>query len=181
MAKEKIDTEKNARFMEVVQWLIDNGKAANQGDLCVKAGYGPNIISRINHNHNTVSEDTIRTLCEKFPDANIDYIRKGTGNPSRHDVKDAKTEEIPNVNLMTPMDYSILIEKAVEKATSYADKTIATLEKQVADKDETIKMLKARIHELEGIVNYYKNKEQISDYPFTMGVSDQQIEQPSRV
>lgn len=181
MAKEKIDTEKNARFMEVVQWLIDNGKAANQGDLCVKAGYGPNIISRISHNHNTVSEDTIRTLCEKFHDANIDYIRKGTGCVSRHEVKDVKEVEVPNVDKIPALDYSFLIEKAVEKATSYADKTISTLEKQVADKDETIKMLKARIHELEGVVNYYKNKEQLSDYPFQMGVSDKQIEQPSRV
>ena len=66
MTKEKIDTAKNARFMDVVQWLIDNGKAENQGDLTVKAGFGPNIISRINHNHNTVSEETIRTLGEKF-------------------------------------------------------------------------------------------------------------------
>jgi hypothetical protein len=32
---------KNELFMDAIQFLIDNGKADNQGDVAVKAGLGP--------------------------------------------------------------------------------------------------------------------------------------------
>lgn len=96
MAKDKIDEAKNARFMDVVQWLIDNGEAENQGDLTIKAGFGPNIISRIKNNHNNVSEDTIRALCEKFKDVNIDYIRGKSEYMSRYEAASAKLDDALN-------------------------------------------------------------------------------------
>ena len=37
--------------MDAIEWLIDNGLAANQGDVAVKAGLGPNLISRIKNGH----------------------------------------------------------------------------------------------------------------------------------
>lgn len=96
MTKDKIDEAKNARFMDVVQWLIDNGEAENQGDLTIKAGFGPNIISRIKNNHNNVSEDTIRALCEKFKDVNIDYIRGKSEYMSRYEAASAKLDDALN-------------------------------------------------------------------------------------
>ena len=58
---------KNELFMDAIEWLIDNGLAENQGDIAVKAGLGPNLISRIKNGHvKAVSDDAIRALCDAF-------------------------------------------------------------------------------------------------------------------
>jgi uncharacterized coiled-coil protein SlyX len=91
--------------------------------------------------------------------------------------------DIKNTISPTPepeaIDYSFLIEKAVEKATAYADKTIATLEKQVARyekeldaKIEEIKQLQARIHELEAFTTVIRTDDPLRNYPFEVGVSE---------
>ena len=67
---------KNELFMDAIEWLIDNGLAENQGDIAVKAGLGPNLISRIKNGHvKSVSDDAIRALCSRFEELNIDYLR----------------------------------------------------------------------------------------------------------
>ena len=67
---------KNELFMDAIEWLIDNGLAENQGDIAVKAGLGPNLISRIKNGHvKSVSDDAIRALCARFNELNIDYLR----------------------------------------------------------------------------------------------------------
>lgn len=171
MTKEKIDTAKNARFMDVVQWLIDNGKAENQGDLTVKAGFGPNIISRINHNHNTVSEETIRTLGEKFKEINIEYIR-------------GKSDSI-----------SLNKNPKIEKPDTLMDEYIATLKSQMADlriqlvdkqniidaKQQTIDILMRENAELRSTVARLQQEKSIGDFPFKMGVSDRDDKPHTRV
>ena len=79
------------------------------------------------------------------------------------------------------IDYTFLIEKAVEKATAYADKYIAVLEKQVEDKDKEIDRLLHRIQELEAIAKFYKDKNPLEDYPFDMGVADRGDKKTARV
>lgn len=171
MTKEKIDTAKNARFMDVVQWLIDNGKAENQGDLTVKAGFGPNIISRINHNHNTVSEETIRTLGYKFKEINIEYIR-------------GKSDCI-----------SLNKNPKIEKPDTLMDEYIATLKSQMADlriqlvdkqnvidaKQQTIDILMRENAELRSTVARLQQEKSIGDFPFKMGVSDRDDKPHTRV
>ena len=171
MTKEKIDTAKNARFMDVVQWLIDNGKAENQGDLTVKAGFGPNIISRINHNHNTVSEETIRTLGEKFQEINSEYIR-------------GKSDSI-----------SLNKNPKIEKPDTLMDEYIATLKSQMADlriqlvdkqniidaKQQTIDILMRENAELRSTVARLQQEKSIGDFPFKMGVSERDDKPHTRV
>ncbi len=74
-----------------------------------------------------------------------------------------------------------MIEKAVEKATAYADKTIAVLEKQVEDKDKEIDRLLRRVQELDSIAKFYKDKNPLEDYPFDMGVADRGDKKTARV
>ena len=73
--------------------------------------------------------------------------------------------DIKNTISPTPepdaIDYSFLIEKAVEKATAYADKTIAILEKQVADKDSQIDDLRQQVADLRQQVALMTKKEHL--------------------
>ena len=81
-----------------------------------------------------------------------------------------------------------MIEKAVEKGTAYADRRIASLEKQVMDKDDQLKekdemiaMLRHRIAELEAAQVIYDQRDPSKDYPFTTGVADKQDNVTTRV
>lgn len=157
---------KSERFIEVVTYLIDIGQALNRGDLAKKADLGPNTISRIDKGHVEVSEDTIRKLANKFGQHFIvEYIRGSSDYMTREqearakmDAELLKAKELlnrtedshPSISSLPPaFDLSLLIENAVKAATAYADKTIATLEKQVLDKDRTIADLRASLARLE--------------------------------
>lgn len=133
---------KNELFMDAIEWLIDNGLAENQGDIAVKAGLGPNLISRIKNGHvKSVSDDAIRALCNRFKELNIDYLR-------------GKSDDISSRR--SALDDSLMVENAFEKKmgkyisnleTHIADlqKQIESLEKDREDKKEEIKNLNERI------------------------------------
>ena len=133
---------KNELFMDAIEWLIDNGLAENQGDIAVKAGLGPNLISRIKNGHvKSVSEDAIRALCNRFKELNIDYLR-------------GKSDDISSRR--SALDDSLMVENAFEKKmgkyisnleTHISDlqKQIESLEKDREDKKEEIKNLNERI------------------------------------
>lgn len=133
---------KNELFMDAIEWLIDNGLAENQGDIAVKAGLGPNLISRIKNGHvKSVSNDAIRSLCNRFKELNIDYLR-------------GKSDDISSRR--SALDDSLMVENAFEKKmgkyisnleTHIADlqKQIESLEKDREDKKEEIKNLNERI------------------------------------
>jgi predicted nucleic acid-binding Zn-ribbon protein len=87
--------------------------------------------------------------------------------------------KVISTQIPTTSDLSILIEKAVEEATAYADKTIAALENQVERyekeldaKSEEIKRLQARIHELEAFTTVIRTDDPLRNYPFEVGVSE---------
>lgn len=133
---------KNELFMDAIEWLIDNGLAENQGDIAVKAGLGPNLISRIKNGHvKSVSDDAIRALCNRFKELNIDYLR-------------GKSDDISSRR--SALDDSLMVENAFEKKmgkyisnleTHISDlqKQIESLEKDREDKKEEIKSLNERI------------------------------------
>ena len=76
----------------------------------------------------------------------------------------------PQQPAMSTFDTSMLIEKAVEKATAYADKTIAALEGQLAEKEKYIKLLEQKIEVLEAMQHIDAGEILIS--PFPVGVAD---------
>ena len=189
---------KNELFMDAIEWLIDNGLAENQGDIAVKAGLGPNLISRIKNNHvKSVSEDAIRALCNRFKELNIDYLR-------------GKSENISCQR--STLEDSIMVENVFEKKmgkyisnleTHISDlqKQIELLEKDREDKKEEIKNLNERIavqkqaiddirSERENLkienaklrvqLEAYQNGNSIN-YLFPIGVADKEDINPARV
>ena len=174
----------NELFAKALDWLYANGKVKDQKELAAVTGITETTISRIlNDKVKRPSDDTLRKLNAAFGGIfNMAYFRGENIYMIAEDAQQAKVEknqqEFPKA-----IDYTFLIEKAVEKATAYADKTISALERQVADKEEIIKMLQEKNRALEErnrkldehIRNLeYKNQEKsFSDYTFTIGAAEE--------
>ena len=143
----------------------------------------PALSSAMNGNEAYLTKNLFQKICATYPGVfNLDYLLTGEGTLLTEQGI-LHTIDIKNTISPTPepeaIDYSFLIEKAVEKATSYADKTIATLENQVARyekeldaKSEEIKRLQARIHELEAFTTVIRTDDPLRNYPFEVGVSE---------
>ncbi|MBR3330145.1 MAG: hypothetical protein IKG25_02880 [Mogibacterium sp.] len=83
---------KNELFLEAVDYLIDEGLAHDQGDVALKAGLGPNLISRVRNGRvKSVSDDSIRALVAKFH-LNMDYFRGKSDYITRYDQASANLD-----------------------------------------------------------------------------------------
>ena len=175
---------KNELFKVAVDYIYKEHLVGSQGELAEKIGISASALSRIMSNKKTVGDDTLRKMNEAFGYIfNMAYFRGE--DPHCMLMKDLQYyKQHPEERLVfdkqqettspapTAIDYTFLIEKAVEKATAYADKTIAVLEKQVADKDREIATLNARIRELESIIKMQTTGNPLGKYPFPVGVAD---------
>ena len=182
--------------MDAIEWLIDNGLAENQGDIAVKAGLGPNLISRIKNGHvKSVSDDAIRALCDGFRELNIDYFRGKSDCISRQQSADkvlAESRRLLDANpphephQHSAMDDSFLLEKQFQKvydgiAGQYIEELKERVEEQkkaIAIQQDTIDVLKRENELLRQQLSKYQTDEILSHHPFPMGVADKEQIQP---
>ena len=191
---------KNELFMDAIEWLIDNGLAENQGDIAVKAGLGPNLISRIKNGHvKSVSDDAIRALCSRFTELNIDYLRGKSDCISRQQFGNKNADEIIRESRRlldtnppheprqhSAMDDSFLLEKQFQKvydgiAGQYIDELKERVEEQkktIAIQRDNIDILKRENEFLRQQLSKYQTDEILSRHPFPVGVADKDIIQP---
>jgi transcriptional regulator with XRE-family HTH domain len=189
---------KNELFRVAVDYLFREKKVGSQKELAEKIGITEPSLSRVMNGGRTVSDKTIHKMNEAFGGIfNMAYFR---GEDQlcmlmedliyyKQHPEERLVFEKPKVistQIPTTSDLSILIEKAVEKATAYADKTIATLENQVERyekeldaKSEEIKRLQARIQELEAVTTIIRYDDPEKEYPFPIGTAEPGIEKDS--
>jgi transcriptional regulator with XRE-family HTH domain len=189
---------KNELFRVAVDYLFREKKVGSQKELAEKIGITEPSLSRVMNGGRTVSDKTIYKMNEAFGGIfNMAYFR---GEDQlcmlmedliyyKQHPEERLVFEKPKVistQIPTTSDLSILIEKAVEKATAYADKTIATLENQVERyekeldaKSEEIKRLQARIQELEAVTTIIRYDDPEKEYPFPIGTAEPGIEKDS--
>ena len=149
--------------------------------------YGRTSMSAaMNGDEKYLTDSLFKNICDTYKGVfDLNYLLNGEGQLLTIE-EEVKSEDIEkDINLTSPpqaIDYTFLIEKAVEKATAYADKTIAILEKQVATlekdieaKNAEISTLKARLHEFEIATTIITPGQK---YPFEVGVSETK-DQPS--
>ena len=190
--------------MDAIEWLIDNGLAENQGDIAVKAGLGPNLISRIKNGHvKSVSDDAIRALCSRFIELNIEYLRGKSDCISRQQLADMKADEDlkesrrlldtnpPNEPRQhSAMDESFILEKEFkklitghtidelkERITSQRE-TIDSQRETITSQRDTIASLKRENELLRQQLSKYQTDELLSHHPFPVGVADNEQIQP---
>ena len=174
---------KNQLFIRAVDYLITKYGLEGQKAVSQLTKIGEAALSNIRNDKKVVSDKTIRKLMDAFPGVfNPDYFRGESLLMTVEEVMQEKMDSIkqePQQPTMTTFDTSVLIEKAVEKATAYADKTIVALEGQLADKNKYIKMLERRVAELEAAQQFTDAQDVINNHPFPIGVADKRDEQPS--
>ena len=185
---------KNELFKVAIDYIYKEHLVSSQGELAEKIGISSSALSRIMNDKKFVGDDTLRKMNEAFGNIfNMAYFRgedthcmlvKDLICYKQHPEERLVFDKPQTTTTPAPqaIDYTFLIEKAVEKATAYADKTIAMLEKQVAmlekevdEKDAEISMLKSRLHEFEIATTVITPGQ---TYPFEVGVSETK-DQPS--
>ena len=191
---------KNELFKVAVDYIYKEHLVGSQGELADKIGISASALSRIMSNKKFVGDDTLRKMNEAFGNRfNMAYFRGEDPQCmlmedliyyKQHPEERMVFEKSQESHSTEPqaIDYTFLIEKAVEKATAYADKTIAMMEKQINRlendldaKEQEMKRLQARIQELEAENIIFKNGESLGEYPFEMAVSDKNEPQQTRV
>ena len=185
---------KNELFKVAVDYIYKEHLVGSQGELAEKIGISASALSRIMGDKKFVGDDTLRKMNEAFGNRfNMAYFRGEDPHCmlmedliyyKQHPEERLVFEKSQATPSPAPqaIDYTFLIEKAVEKATAYADKTISMLEKQVSmlekdveAKDEEIKRLKTMLHEYEIATTVITPGQ---TYPFEVGVSETK-DQPS--
>jgi vacuolar-type H+-ATPase subunit I/STV1 len=116
-------------------------------------------------NEKNLTDKLFTNICETFPGVfNLDYLLTGNGQllTIQEEVKSEQIEK--GTNLQQP--------------TSYANKLIASLEKQVkdkddqlADKDRIIKLLEQKIEVLEAM-QHLDSTNPLKGYPFHIGAAE---------
>ena len=186
--------QKNELFKVAVDYIYKEHLVGSQGELAEKIGISASALSRIMGDKKFVGDDTLRKMNEAFGNRfNMAYFRGE--DPQCMLMEDLiYYKQHPEERLVfeksqanpTPapqaIDYTFLIEKAVEKATAYADKTISMLEKQVSMLEKDVETKDAEIKRLKTMLNEYEIATTVitpgQTYPFEVGVSETK-DQPS--
>ena len=191
---------KNELFKVAIDYIYKEHLVSCQGELAERIGISASALSRIMNGKKFVGDETLRKMNEAFGGIfNMKYFRGEDPHcmlmedltyyqqhPEERIVFDkshsSPAPSAPAEPAPQAIDYTFLIEKAVEKATAYADKTIAILEKQVEilekdveTKDREISLLKTRLHEFELATTIITPGQK---YPFEVGISETK-DQPS--
>ena len=154
------------RLHEVFEHLRKFFGIHTQTDFAVALKYSRVYISSaLNGNEKNLTDKLFTNICEAFPNVfNLEYLLTGNGEllAIQEEVKSEQIEKESNP----------------QQPSSYADKLIASLEKQVkdkddqlADKDRIIKLLEQKIEVLEA-KQHLDSSNPLKDYPFAIGAAD---------
>lgn len=125
----------------------------------------PALSSAMNGNEAYLTDNLFKRICAEYQGVfNLDYLLTGNGQllTIHEEVKSEQIEKEPNP----------------QQPSSYIDKLIASLEKQVkdkddqlADKDRIIKLLEQKIEVLEAM-QHLDSTNPLKGYPFTIGAAE---------
>ena len=158
--------ERQKRLIEVYEHLRRYYGIHTKTGFAEAVHYGRTSMSAaLNGDENYLTDNLFKNICEAYRGVfNLDYLLNGEGDLLTIE-EEASNDEV---------------EKRINPQSSYADKLIASLEKQVkdkddqlADKDRIIKLLEQKIEVLEAM-QHIDTDNQLKDYPFSIGVSEKE-------
>ena len=161
---------KQERLREVYEHLRQHFGVHTQIDFAKALGLTrPAISSAMNGNEAYLTDNLFKRICAAYQGVfNLDYLLTGNGTLLTVE-EEVKAEQIEK-------------ESNPQQPSSYIDKLIASLEKQVkdkdsqlADKDRIIKLLEMKIEELEAM-QHIDCTNPIKDYPFPIGAAESEQE-----
>ena len=154
------------RLNEVYEYVRSHFPVHTKNDFADKLKYHRTYISSAMHgNEKYLTDKLFMNICETFPNVfNLDYLLTGNGQLLAIEEK-VTTEDGGKQNNLSQF-------------SSYADKLIVSLEKQVkdkdaqlADKERIIKLLEQKIEVLEAM-QHLDSSNPLKDYPFAIGAAD---------
>lgn len=163
------------RLNEVYEYVRSHFPVHTKNDFADKLKYHRTYISSAMHgNEKYLTDKLFMNICETFPNVfDLEYLL--TGNGQLLTIR----EEVANEELEKQFN--------PPQPTSYVDKLITSLEKQIkdkddqlADKDRIIKLLEQKIEVLEAM-QHIDSSNPLKDHPFTLGVADKGDQEFSRV
>lgn len=158
--------ERQKRLNEVYEHLRKHFGIHTQKDFAVALKYSRSVISAaLNGKEDYLTDKLFTNICEAYPGTfNLDYLLTGKGQLLTIE-EDVTIEDIEKQNNLS-------------QPSSYADKIITLLEKQVKDKDEQladkdriIKLLEQKIEVLEAM-QHIDAENPLINYPFPIGAAD---------
>ena len=162
------------RLNEVYEYVRSHYPIHTKNDFADKIKYHRTYISSAMHgNEKYLTDKLFMNICEAYPDVfNLEYLLNGTG--SLLTIREEVTNEEIEKQINPPQQ------------SSYADKLIAMLEKQIKDKDDQladkeriIRLLEQKIEMLEAMQHIDAGDPLHS--PFPMGVADRDEQRSTRV
>ena len=114
-------------------------------------------------------------LLENVPDEEIiDYTQREL-NPDYDLIKNRqqKTETIPTNTLETSFMLEKVLASAINEIKNAKNQTIASLEKQLDEKDKYIAVLEKRIADYEAATAFIQKNNLLDKWPFPKGVADE--------
>lgn len=165
--------ERQKRLNEVYEHLRRYFGIHTKTGFAEAIHYGRTSLSAaMNGDESYLTDNLFKNICEAYRGVfNLKYLLNGEGNLL------TIQEEVTNEEL----------EKQFNPQPSYADELIASLKKQVkdkddqlADKDRIIKLLEQKIEVLEAM-QHIDASNPLKDYPFTPGVADKGDQDSTRV
>ena len=158
--------QKQERLREVYEHLRQHFGVHTQIDFAKVLGLTrPAISAAMNGNEAYLTDNLFKRICAAYQGVfNLDYLLTGNGQllTIQEEVKSEQIEKESNP----------------QQPSSYADKLIASLEKQVKDKDDQladkdliIKLLEQKIEVLEAM-QHIDSSNPLKDYPFAIGAAE---------
>lgn len=158
--------ERQKRLIEVYEHLRRYFGIHTKTEFAEALHYGRTSMSAaMNGVEKYLTDNLFKTICEAYQGVfNLDYLLTGNGQLLTIQ-EEVKSEQIVK-------------ESNPQQPSSYIDKLIASLEKQVkdkddqlADKDRIIKLLEQKIEVLEAM-QHLDSTNPLKDYPFAIGAAE---------
>ena len=156
--------QRKERLNEAYEYIRQHFGIHTQSDLAAKLKMTrPALSSAMNGNEAYLTDNLFVKICAAYPGVfNLDYLQNGEGELLANS-KSKQPNENKSATSPAALDMSFLFEKAIDKIIASNDKTIASMEAQVAKLEETIKtkdklihILELRIRDLEFTINTMK-------------------------
>ena len=166
--------ERQKRLIEVYEHLRRYFGIHTKTGFAESLHYGRTSLSAaMNGDESYLTDNLFKNICDAYPGTfNLDYLLNGEGDLLTIE-EDVHNEELRN--LFNP-----------PQPSSYANKLIASLEKQVkdkdaqlADKERIIRLLEQKIEVLEAM-QHLDSTNPLKGYPFAIGAADDGVENRKR-
>ena len=162
--------EINNNFLDVIRWLKSE-YGYTQAYIVEKAELAPNAISKIKNGKANAGDETITKLCNAF-NLNPDYFYgRSTYKTKLEEKREKLDKNLQHAQRCIQSQPYIDPGSQINALIAAKDETIASLQRELDAKNETITLQRSRIADLERKLASIAISD-FENYPFTIGVAE---------